>query len=89
VIVVVREVVASVGGDLVARPDGDWMLRQLVARGAQWTLRALDPRHAPIDIPDLGCVRGVVIQKSRPGHRRDSRRYPAHHSNGLSAFPTE
>lgn len=75
VIVVEPDGLAADGAYVVARPDGEWMLRQLVARGDGWTLRALDARSPAIDLPDLGCVRGVVIQKSRPGRRRSSKRY--------------
>ena len=76
VIVVEPDGLASDGAYVVARPDGEWMLRQLIARGGGgWTLRALDARRDPVHIPDLACVRGVVIQKSRPGKRRAARRY--------------
>ena len=75
VIVVEPDGLARDGAYVVARPDGEWMLRQLVARGAGWSLRALDGRHPPVDLPDLACVRGVVVQKSRPGRRRASKRY--------------
>ena len=75
VVVVEPDGLARDGAYVVARPGGEWMLRQLVARGAGWSLRALDGRLPPVDLPDLGCVRGVVIQKSRPGRRRASKRY--------------
>ena len=75
VIVVEPEGLATDGAYVVAHAEGQWTLRQLVARQGQWTLRALDARYPPIDIPDLACVRGVVIQKSTPGRRRATRRY--------------
>lgn len=75
IIVVEPEGLATDGAFVVANVDGEWHFRQLVARGAGWSLAALAPGHAPIEIGDLACVRGVVIQKSRPGSRRATRHY--------------
>jgi hypothetical protein len=36
---------------------------------------AVGPGYASIDLPDLKAVRGVIIQKNRPGRRRETRRY--------------
>ena len=77
VIVVEPEGLACDGAFVLAHAGGEWIFRQLVARGPEWTLRALDPRYPPIDIADLRSVRGVVIQKSRPGRRRAAKRYGA------------
>ncbi|MBU6259100.1 MAG: S24 family peptidase [Burkholderiales bacterium] len=63
------------GSYVVARHDGGWIFRQLVARGTGWALHALDGRHADLPLPDLAAVHGVVIQKSVPGRRRLTRRY--------------
>jgi len=38
-------------------------------------LQALNPAYPAADIPDLGAVKGVIIQKSKPGHRRATKRY--------------
>ena len=48
---------------------------QLVADGGGWKLRALNPAYAETHIGNLSHVRGVVIQKSRPGSRRARKRY--------------
>lgn len=77
VIVIEPEGLAADGAFVLAQVEGDWIFRQLVAREAGWTLRALDSRCPAIVIPGLACVRGVVIQKSRPGDRRSTRRYAA------------
>ena len=45
-------------------------MRQLVADGGGWQLRALNPAYAETALADLSPVRGVVIQKSLPGRRR-------------------
>jgi SOS-response transcriptional repressor LexA len=75
VIVIEPEGLATDGAYILAQAQGEWIFRQLVARAGGWRLVALDPRYPPIDIPDLAAVRGVVIQKSRPGRRRATKRY--------------
>ena len=75
VIVVEPEGLAREGSFVVAQVDGESMLRELVRAGGAWVLRALDPRVPVIQLADLASVRGVVIQKSRPGRRRSLKRY--------------
>jgi SOS-response transcriptional repressor LexA len=75
VIVVEPEGLARAGSYVVAQVDGDWMLRELARAGEAWELRALNPAVAATPIADLAPVRGVVIQKSRPGRRRSIKRY--------------
>jgi DNA polymerase V len=75
IIVVEPEGLAREGSFVVAQVDGDWMLRELAHAGGGWELRALDPAVAATPIADLAPVRGVVIQKSRPGRRRSIKRY--------------
>lgn len=75
VIVVEPEGLAADGAFVLARARDEWVLRRLVAHPRGWRLTALDPRYDPIDLPDLAAVRGVVIQKVRPGRRREARFY--------------
>ncbi len=75
VIVVEPEGLATEGAYVLAHAGGEWIFRQLRAREGGWRLAALDPRYPSIDIPDLACVRGVVIQKSRPGRRSQRKLY--------------
>ena len=66
------------GSFVIARHDGEWMLRQLCRRGAGWALRALNPAAgSPAEVPMAGLseVRGVVIQRAVPGHRKRNRFY--------------
>jgi SOS-response transcriptional repressor LexA len=60
---------------VLAAHDGGWIFRQLVRAGAEWQLHALNPAFPAIPIPGLFAVKGVIIQKSRPGRRRASKRY--------------
>lgn len=63
------------GSFVLAQLDGEWLFRQLRRDGAGWLLAALNPAFPPRPLPDLAAVRGVVIQKARPGRRRASKSY--------------
>jgi len=75
IIIVEPDGLANDGSFVVAQVDGDWTMRQLVADAGCWKLRALNPAFAETTLTDLSPVRGVVIQKSRPGSRRARKRY--------------
>ena len=75
VIVVEPEGLARDGSFVVAQVDGEWTLRQLACADGGWQLVALNPAYAAARIADLSPVRGVVIQKSRPGRRRSRKSY--------------
>lgn len=63
---------------VLAQLDGEWIFRQLLRRGDGWALHALNPARpelSELPLPDLGAVRGVVIQKAVPGRRRLSKFY--------------
>jgi DNA polymerase V len=75
IIVIEPEGHATEGSFVVAQVDGEWTLRQLARDGAKWQLRALNPAYPANDLADLTSIRGVVIQKSKPGRRRASKRY--------------
>ena len=70
VIVVEPEGLAVDGSFVLAWHDGEWIFRQLARAGERWELRELNPRYPAKPIAELGAVRGVVIQKSKPGRRR-------------------
>jgi len=75
VIVVEPDGLARDGSFVVAQVGGEWTLRQLVADAGRWKLKALNAAYPESALDDLGAVRGVVIQKSRPGRRRELKRY--------------
>ncbi len=75
VILIEPEGLATDGSFVLARLAGEWTFRQLARQGAGWRLQALKPAYPAADIPDLDAVKGVIIQKSRPGSRRASKRY--------------
>jgi DNA polymerase V len=63
------------GSFVLVQQDGEWLLRRLGRRGDGWALSALNRPDSEQALPDLGSVRGVVIQKAVPGRRRLSRFY--------------
>ena len=75
VILIEPEGLATDGSYVLAQLEGEWIFRQLVRAGAGWRLQALNPAYPATDIADLAAVRGVIIQKSRPGTRRATKRY--------------
>jgi len=75
IVIVEPDGLATDGSFVLAHCDGEWVFRQLRRSGAGWRLQALNPAHPGADLPDLAAVRGVIIQKSRPGRRRASKRY--------------
>lgn len=63
---------------VLARPGGEWTLRQLVQAEGGWRLRALNPSRADVPelaLADLSSVHGLVIQKAVPGKRRLTKSY--------------
>jgi SOS-response transcriptional repressor LexA len=75
VIVVEPEGLAADGAYVVAEVHDGWTLRQLVRADDGWQLRALDAAYPATAIADLATIRGIVIQKSRPGRRSTLKRY--------------
>ncbi len=75
IIVVEPEGLATDGSYVLAWSNDEWIFRQLVRAATGWKLSPLNPHHPDIELTDLSAVRGVIIQKSRPGRRRQSKRY--------------
>jgi SOS-response transcriptional repressor LexA len=75
VVIIEPEGVVQDGSFVLARLHGDWALRLLARDGDHWRLRTLRAADAGEPVADLGCVRGVVIQRSKPGRRRLAKRY--------------
>ena len=75
VVVVEPDGLASDGSYVIARSDGELMLRALRREAAGWRLAALAHGYGDVTIANLTPVIGVVIQKARPGCRRATKRY--------------
>jgi SOS-response transcriptional repressor LexA len=55
--------------------NDEWLFRQLNRIGEAWFLCPLNVNCERIAILNLEAVRGVIIQKCKPGRRRASKRY--------------
>jgi DNA polymerase V len=75
VILIEPEGLATDGSFVLAQLDGEWIFRQLARHAGGWRLQALNPAYPAADIPDLAAVKGVIIQKSKPGRRKATKRY--------------
>jgi len=77
IVVIEPEGLATDGSFVLAWHDDEWMFRQLRRAESGWVLAALNPAYPSVGLADLTAVRGVIIQKSKPGRRRASKRYVA------------
>jgi DNA polymerase V len=75
IIIVEPEGVAAPGSFVVAQSGGEWYFRQLQRDPGGWLLVALDATLPAVRLEGLDAVRGVVIQKAKPGRRRSTKRY--------------
>ena len=77
IVVIEPEGHAADGSFVLAFWNDEWLFRRLERDGDSWFLSPLQTGYERIAIPDLGAVRGVIIQKSKPGRRRAAKRYVA------------
>ncbi len=75
IIVVEPEGLARDGSYVVAMHDEELIFRQLQLRDGRWRLHPLNANYPDAEIAGIESVRGVVIQKSRPGSRRSRKSY--------------
>jgi phage repressor protein C with HTH and peptisase S24 domain len=76
IIIIEPEGLATDGSYVMAWHDDEWIFRQLVkADDGGWKLQPLNPKYASASIPDLSVIKGVIIQKSKPGRRKAVKRY--------------
>ena len=66
---------ATEGSYVLAEAGGELIFRQLAKDGEGWLLRPLNGRYGTLAIAGLSTIRGVVIQKTKPGRRKASKRY--------------
>ena len=75
IIVIEPEGLARDGSYVLAFHDGEHIFRQLVNRNERWCLHPLNPGYPDAEIADLSAVKGVIIQKQKPGSRRTRKSY--------------
>jgi DNA polymerase V len=75
VVIIEPEGLAEAGSFVLAFRDDEWIFRQLVRNGEHWLLRPLNPSYPDLPLADLTAVRGIIVQKTRPGRRRSAKHY--------------
>lgn len=75
IITIEPEGLARDGSFVLAFVNGEYIFRRLADRGGRWMLEALNPRYPAMAISGLEAVKGVIIQKQKPGSRRSRKRY--------------
>lgn len=75
IIVIEPEGLATDGSYVMAWHDDEWIFRQLAKDAAGWKLQPLNPKYPSARIADLSVIKGVIIQKSKPGRRKAAKRY--------------
>lgn len=76
IIVIEPEGLATDGSYVMAWLADEWIFRQLAKDDeGGWKLRPLNPKYPSARIPDLSVIKGVIIQKSKPGRRKATKRY--------------
>lgn len=75
VIIIEPEGLAKDGSYVIAHHNGEYIFRQLLIRNQRWFLQPLNDLYPTVEIPGSSAVKGVVIQKKRPGNRKMHKRY--------------
>ncbi len=76
IIIIEPEGLATDGSYVMVWLADEWIFRQLAKRpDGGWKLQPLNPKYPGADIPDLSVIKGVIIQKSKPGRRKVAKRY--------------
>lgn len=75
IIVIEPDGLAKDGSFVLARLKDEYIFRQLVRDGERWLLRPLNSGYPDAEIDGLDTIRGVIIQKRKPGSRRSRKSY--------------
>lgn len=75
IVIIEPDGLAKHGSFVLAFVDDEWIMRQLARVDHGWALQALNPFYPSQTIPSLDCVKGVIIQKAKPGRRKESKSY--------------
>ena len=75
IIVIEPEGLARNGSYVVAYHKDEYIFRQLVQHDERWYLKPLNDLYPTDEVPGLEVVKGVVIQKKKPGKRSSMKSY--------------
>jgi len=75
IIVIEPEGLAHNGSYVIAWHRDEYIFRQLVQHNELWYLKPLNDLYPTDEVPGLEVVKGVVIQKKKPGKRSSMKSY--------------
>ena len=75
IIIIEPEGLATDGSFVLAWHNEEYIFRQLVQIASGWMLHPVNPAYEDTSIPGLECVKGVIIQKKKPGSRKSVKHY--------------
>jgi DNA polymerase V len=75
VVVVEPEGLARDGSYVIAFHNEEYIFRQLRIQDGHYSLAALNESYPTMDVPGIEVVKGVVIQKKKPGKRKNFKSY--------------
>ncbi len=75
IIIVEPDGLVKDGSFVVAFHNGEYTMRQMRIQDGRHSLVALNENFPSEEVPGIGVVKGVVIQKAKPGRRKDSKFY--------------
>jgi len=75
IIVVEPEGLARDGSFVVAYHNDEYTFRQLLIKDGRYYLAALNEKYPSEEISGIEAVKGVVIQKKKPGKRKSFKSY--------------
>ncbi len=75
IIIIEPEGLATDGSFVLAWHNEEYIFRQLVKTTSGWALHPLNPAYEDAAIPGLDSVKGVIIQKKKPGSRKSIKHY--------------
>lgn len=82
IIVIEPEGLATDGSFVLAYHNDEYIFRQLVHHDEKWYLRPINDLYPTTEIPGLDVVKGVIIQKKKPGKRSSIKYYVAAAAQG-------
>lgn len=75
VVVVEPEGLARDGSYVIAFHNEEYIFRQLQIKDGNYALIPLNDAYPSVDVPGIEVVKGVVIQKKKPGNRKNFKSY--------------
>ncbi len=75
IVVIEPDGLAKDGAFVLAWHADEYIFRQLMVEEGRWYLRPLNPAYPTVEIPGVEAVKGIIIQKKKPGRRKSHKSY--------------